>query len=367
MKAAVLRDIGGELTIEDITLGTPRHNEVLVEVRATGLCHTDLHFMEGHLPITTPAVLGHETAGVVLAVGAGVSYLKPGDHVIGCLSAFCGCCELCLSGHPSICEGQDRLVRPADQPPRLSSTDRPVTQFMHLSGFAERILVHENTLVRIDPAMPLDRAALIGCGMMTGFGAVTRTAGVMAGQSVAVIGCGAVGLSTIQSARLAGAVDVVVVDVNAARRALALRFGATAAIDPADGDPVATVRALTGGKGVHAAFEAVGKAPLVEQAFLMTRKGGKTVMIGLMGLEERVNLPFGHFIAERQVMGCDMGSNQFRTDMPRLVRLYLDGRLNLDDMLTSRLPLGRINEGFAAMKRGEGIRAIVDFQAGETR
>lgn len=364
MKAAVLREFGADLTIEPIDLGSPQHNEVLVEVAATGLCHTDLHFMQGHLPIDAPAVLGHETAGVVLAVGSGVTYLKPGDHVIGCLSAFCGCCEQCLSGHPSICEGQDTLVRQPDEPPRIALSGRPVTQFMHLSGFAERILVHENALVRIETAMPLDKAALIGCGMMTGFGAVTRTAGVTAGQSVAVIGCGAVGLSTIQSARTAGAVDVIAIEVNPARLELARSFGATATVNSATEDAVAAVRALTGGKGVHVAFEAVGKAPLVELAFLMTRKGGKTVMIGLMGLQDRIDLPFGHFIAERQVMGCDMGSNQFRTDMPRLVRLYLDGRLKLDEMLTSRLPLERINEGFAAMRRGEGIRTIVDLRAG---
>ena len=361
MKAAVLREIGQDLTIEDITLGNPAHNEVLVEVAATGLCHTDLHFMQGHLPVQTPAVLGHETAGIVRAVGAGVSYLKPGDHVIGCLSAFCGCCEQCLSGHPSICEGQDTLLRPINAPPRLSQDGRAITQFMHLSGFSDHVLVHENALAKIDPAMPLDRAALIGCGMMTGFGAVTRTAQVMAGQSVAVIGCGAVGLSTIQSARLAGALDIIAIDLNKDRLEMAAQFGATMKLDPAGLDTVAEVRALTGGRGVHVAFEAVGSAKLVETAFLMTRKGGKTVMIGLMGLEERVNLPFGHFIAERQVMGCDMGSNQFRTDMPRLARLYLDGRLQLDAMLTARLPLAQINAGFSAMKRGEGIRSIIDF------
>jgi S-(hydroxymethyl)glutathione dehydrogenase/alcohol dehydrogenase len=364
MKAAVLREIGQDLTIEDITLGNPAHNEVLVEVAATGLCHTDLHFMQGHLPVQTPAVLGHETAGIARAVGAGVTYLKPGDHVIGCLSAFCGCCEQCLSGHPSICEGQDTLLRPADAPPRLSQGGAALTQFMHLSGFSDHVLVHENALAKIDPAMPLDRAALIGCGMMTGYGAVTRTAQVTAGQSVAVIGCGAVGLSTIQSARLAGALDIIAIDLNKDRLAMAARFGATATIDPAGTDTVAEVRALTGGRGVHVAFEAVGSAKLVETAFLMTRKGGKTVMIGLMGLQDRVNLPFGHFIAERQVMGCDMGSNQFRTDMPRLARLYLDGRLQLDEMLTARLPLAQINAGFAAMKRGEGIRSIIDFSMG---
>jgi S-(hydroxymethyl)glutathione dehydrogenase/alcohol dehydrogenase len=361
MKAALLKEFGSDLLIEDVTLGNPAHNEVRVQVAATGLCHTDLHFMRGHLPLSVPAVLGHETAGIVQAVGAGVSYLKPGDHVIGCLSAFCGCCDMCLSGRPSICEDGDSLQRHADAPPRLSSGGAPVQQFMNLSGFAEEILVHENALSKVDAAMPLDRAALIGCGVMTGWGAVTRTAQLHAGESVAVFGCGAVGLSTIQAARLAGALNIIAVDLNIDRLTMARKLGATHIVNPKDADPVDAILAETGGKGVEYAFDAVGNPKLVEQCFLSTRKGGTTVMIGLMGLDEKIALPFGHFIAERKVMGCDMGSNQFRVDMPRLARLYMDGRLNLDDMLTDRLPLSRINDGFAALDRGEGIRTIIDF------
>lgn len=362
MRAALLHEYGADLVIEDIQLGNPGHNEVRVAVIATGLCHTDLHFMRGHLPITTPAVLGHETAGIVLAVGSGVAYLKPGDHVIGCLSAFCGCCEMCLSGRPSICEGGDKLQRHEEDPPRISLAEKPVSQFMNLSGFAEEILVHENALTKIDSAMPLDRAALIGCGVMTGWGAVTRTAQLRAGETVAVFGCGAVGLSTVQAAHLAGATVIVAVDLNSDRLAMAKSFGATHAINPADHDAVETIHVATDGKGVEVAFDAVGNPAIIKQCFLSTRKGGTTVMIGLMGLDEDITLPFGHFIAERKVMGCDMGSNQFRTDMPRLVRLYMDGRLNLDDMLTARLPLSKINDGFADMDRGIGIRTIIDFE-----
>ena len=362
MKAAILREFGKPLAIDEVSIDNARYNEVLIDVVATGLCHTDLHFVEGQLPLSTPAVLGHETAGVVRAVGSSVSYLKPGDHVIGCLSAFCGECEMCLSGRPSICEGQHTLARGPDEPPRLSDAQGRVTQFMHLSGFAEQMLVHEHALVKIDTAMPLDRAALIGCAVMTGYGAVTRTAGLRAGQSVAVIGCGAVGLNVIQSAALAGAMDIIAIDTNAQRLKVARTLGATHAIQPGQVDTVEEVRALTGRRGVDCAFDAVGQPKVAEQAFLMTRKAGKTVLIGLMGLEERISLPFGHFIAERQVMGCDMGSNQFRTDMPRLVRFYMDGRLDLDSMLTARLPIERINDGLDSMKRGEGIRTIIDFQ-----
>ncbi|WP_332687605.1 Zn-dependent alcohol dehydrogenase [Devosia sp.] len=361
MQAAVLRAFGAPLEIETVSHANPGLREVLVEVAATGLCHTDLHFMQGHLPVPVPAILGHETAGVVLAVGAGVSAFAPGDHVVGCLSAFCGCCEFCLSGRPSICEDGDHLVRTEEEPSRLSLAGQAVTQFMNLSAFAERILVHENAIVKIDKAMPLDRAALIGCGVTTGFGAVVHTAKVQAGQSVAVVGCGAVGLSILQSARIAGAMDVIAIDINDARLETARRFGATASINPTGRDVVAEVRALTDNKGVHVAYEAVGTPKLVEQSFLMTRKGGTTVMVGLMGDGARIDLPFAHFIAERRVMGCEMSSNQFRTDVPRLVRLYLDGRLNLDDMITARIPLAGINEGFEAMKRGNGIRTVIDF------
>lgn len=361
MKAAILHEFNADLSIEDITLGNPSYNEVRVEVAATGLCHTDLHFMRGHLPLNTPAVLGHETAGIVREVGAGVSYLKPGDHVIGCLSAFCGCCEMCLSGRPSICEGGDTLERGKNELPRLSQNERRVNQFMNLSGFAEEILVHEHALTKIDSAMPLDRAALIGCGVMTGWGAITRTAQMHAGETVAVFGCGAVGLSTVQAALLAGATIIIAVDVNQDRLVMAQKFGATHTINPKTTDAVEAILAMTGGKGVEVAIEAVGNPTLVKDCFLSTRKGGTSVMVGLMGLEEEISLPFGHFIAERKVMGCDMGSNQFRTDMPRLARLYMDGRLNLDDMLTDRLPLSQINKGFAAMNAGKGIRTIIDF------
>ncbi|MEZ5924039.1 MAG: Zn-dependent alcohol dehydrogenase [Hyphomicrobiaceae bacterium] len=361
MRAAVLSEIGKPLSIENVSVADPGPGEVLVEVVATGLCHTDLHFLQGHLPVDVPAILGHETAGIVRKVGLGVSYLKPGDHVIGCLSAFCGACELCLSGRPSICDGQGALVRQGQEPPRLSLNGLPVTQFMHLSGFAEMMLVHEHALVKVDTSMPLDRAALLACGAMTGYGAVIRTAQVRAGESVAVIGCGAVGINTIQSARLAGAADIIAVDLLPARREMAKRFGATAVIDPKVSDAVDAVRELTGGKGVHSAFEVVGKPELVEQAFLMTRKGGTTVLMGLMALDARIALPFGHFIAERKVMGCDMGSNQFRTDIPRLVRLYLDGRYNLDDLISARIGLDGIGEGFARMERGEGLRTVIEF------
>jgi S-(hydroxymethyl)glutathione dehydrogenase/alcohol dehydrogenase len=356
----VLRE-PGVLTIEDVAIASPEPNEVVVQVAATGLCHTDLHFVEGKLATPVPAVLGHETAGVVLEVGTAVRDLRPGDHVIGCLSAYCGRCQYCLSGKLSICEGAHRLARRGWAPRLSDATGGPVNQFMNLSAFAEQIIVHENALSKVSAEMPLDHAAIIGCALITGFGAVTRTAKVTAGESVAVIGCGAVGLSIVQCARLAGALDVIAIDVNSARLALAATLGATATVDATTADVVEAVQELSGGRGVHVAFEAVGRPDLVKSALLMTRKRGLTVMVGLMSPHDTLTLPFQPFVAERRLMGCDMGSNRFPIDMPRLVALDLQGRLNLGDMVTSRIPLGEINHGFEIMRSGGGIRTVVDF------
>lgn len=361
MRAAVLRETG-RLTIEEVEPSSPGPHEVLIRVAAAGLCHTDLHFLDGHLDLPKPAILGHETSGVVEAVGEHVWSLQVGDRVVGCLSAFCGACEQCLSGHLSICENGQLLQRAPSEQPRLTDHgDKAVNQFMNISAFAEKVVAHEHAFVKVDDAIPLDVAALIGCAVMTGFGAVTRTAKVSPGESVAVIGCGAVGLSIVQSAALAGALDVIAIDIDPARLEFAARLGATVTIDSRDIDLVETVREASSGKGVHAAFEVVGQPNLVESAVLMTRKGGTAVMVGLMPADARLSLPFSPFIAERSLMGCDMGSNQFPIDMPRLAQFYLQGRLNLDDMVTNRLPLERINEGFADMRAGRGVRAIIDF------
>jgi S-(hydroxymethyl)glutathione dehydrogenase/alcohol dehydrogenase len=360
VKAAVLRE-PGKLSVEDVTRSDPSPQEVVVKAAATGLCHTDLHFLDGHLTCPTPTILGHETAGIVVEVGRDVRGLAPGDHVIGCLSAFCGTCEYCLTGRPSICEGAAALTRHGSVP-RLADRDaNPISQFMHLSAFAEEVLVHQNAVVKVNPAMPLDRAALIGCAVMTGFGAVSHTAKVSPGESVAVIGCGAVGLSIVQCARLAGALDIVAIDVNPERLAIARALGATATVAPQEGNIVDQVRDLTDGRGVHVAYEAVGRADLVESALLMTRKGGLAVMVGLLPPDQKLSLPFAPFVAERRLMGCDMGSNRFKVDMPRLVELYLQGRINLDDMVTSRITLDQINDGFAAMRDGTGVRTVVTW------
>ena len=248
MKAAVLNSIPGQLEIEDISIDSPGPREVLIETKAAGLCHSDLHFMEGLYPYPCPAVLGHESAGVVTEVGSDVHYVQPGDHVITCLSAFCGHCEQCISGHLSLCERKNtELVRGPDKPPRLSRDGEPVNTFLHLSSFAEQMLVHEHSLVKIREEMPLDKAALIGCGVTTGLGAVFRTAKVDPGSTVAVIGCGGIGLSAIQGARIAGANKIIAVDMNPSKLELAQSLGATHSVNAGDGDPVDQVKELTDG------------------------------------------------------------------------------------------------------------------------
>src|SRR5215470_10077291 len=358
MKAAVMRAIGEPLRIEDIQVDGPGLREVLVRTTATGVCHSDLHVLEGSLPTALPTVLGHEPAGVVEAVGAEVRHVAPGDHVIGCLSAFCGACEYCLAGRPNLCEGEATMRR-AGEPPRLSKDGEPIVQFVHLSAFAERMLVHENALVRIRRDVPLDRVALIGCGVTTGLGAALNTARVRAGRTAAVIGCGGVGLSVVQGCRIAGAGRIIAVDTAAWKLDLARQLGATDTVDASAGNPVARVLELTAG-GVDYAFEAIGLPATVRQAVRMTRKGGTTVMVGVVPAGINVELPGADIVLrEKSILGCMMGSNRFRLDMPRYVDLYLSGRLKLDEMISARLPLERVNDAFAAMREGTVARSVV--------
>src|SRR4051794_36540341 len=246
MRAAVLESIPGDLVIDEIEIGSVGPREVLVRTVAAGICHSDLHFMEGKYPCPVPAVLGHESAGIVETVGSEVTYLQPGDHVISCISGFCGACQFCLSGRPNLCDKEGLRPDPA-APPRLWRGSETVHQFANLSSFAEQLLVHENLLVKIRPDMPLDKAALIGCGVTTGVGAVLNTAHVRPGEVVAVIGCGGIGLNAIQAAAIVGAGRVIAIDTVQSKRDLATTFGATDVIDASAGDPVGAVLELTGG------------------------------------------------------------------------------------------------------------------------
>ena len=317
--------------------------------------------MTGAYPYPTPTVLGHESAGVVEAVGPGVTYVEPGDHVITCLSVFCGKCEYCLSGRPNLCPKQG-LTRPGGGAQRLSMADgSPCHQFLHLSSFGEQMLIHENALVKIRKDMPLDRAALIGCSVTTGLGAVFRTAAIPATSTVAVIGCGGVGLNVIQGARIAGASRIIAVDMVDAKLELARQFGATDVVNASSGDPVQQVRELTNGAGVEYSFEAIGMKITAEQAWRMLGQGGTATVVGMVPVGQSVELHGPDFLQEKKIQGSNMGGNRFRFDMPRYVDLYMDGKLMLDELVSARIKLDEVNDGFEAMKKGEIARSVIVF------
>lgn len=362
MKAAVLNTAPGTLDIEDIDIDSPGPREVLIQTKCAGLCHSDLHFMERLYPTPLPVVLGHESAGVVVEVGRDVTYVSPGDHVITCLSAFCGYCEMCLAGRPALCDNKDRDMNRRDgEPPRLSRAGEQVHTFMRLSSFAEQMLVHEHALVKIDKEMPLAAAALIGCGVTTGLGAVFRTAKVEPGTDVVVIGCGGIGLSAVQGARIAGAGRIIAVDMVASKLEVAETMGATDTVDASAVDPVVAVKELTGGRGVPNSFEAVGLKATAEQAFKMLSPGGQATVIGMIPVGTTVEVHGPELLYEKTLTGSNMGSNQFRTDMPRFVQMYLDGRLKLDEMVSKTISLEDINAGFEEMKAGSITRSVIAF------
>ncbi|HJU28303.1 MAG TPA: Zn-dependent alcohol dehydrogenase [Candidatus Binataceae bacterium] len=361
MKAAVFHGPKQPLTIEQVDIDKPQDREVLVRTVASGVCHSDLHFVDGYYPYPVPAVLGHEAAGIVEEVGRSVTYLKPGDHVIACLSVFCGYCEDCMSGHPNRCSNRAATQRPKDAPQRLSQNGKPLKQFADLSTYAEKMLLHENALVKIGNDVPLDRAALIGCGVTTGMGAVLNTARIEPGSTVAVFGCGGVGLAAVQGARIAGARQIIAVDMFESKLALARRLGATHTVDSSAGDAVKAIRDMTGG-GVDYAFEAVGLKKLAEQCFEAIKAGGTATIIGMIPVGQKVEIDGPKLLTERKLQGTNMGSNRFRIDMPRYVDYYLQGRLNLDDMITARGRLEDVNEAFRAMKAGEVARTVLMFE-----
>jgi S-(hydroxymethyl)glutathione dehydrogenase / alcohol dehydrogenase len=359
MKAAVFHGPQKPLTIENVEVAQPIEREVLVRTVASGVCHSDLHFVDGYYQFPTPAILGHEAAGIVEAVGPHVTEFQRGDHVIACLSVFCGHCSYCLTGRTHLC--QSRPVRSPQQPPKLTWNGSPVNQFANLSAYAEKMLVHENGLVKVKNDMPLDRAALIGCGVTTGVGAVLNTARVEAGATVAVYGAGGVGLAVIQGARIAGAGMIIAVDVFEKKLAQARELGATHAVDASKVDPVKAIREMTGG-GVEYAFEAIGLKKAAEQAFECIRPGGTATVIGMIPVGQKLELEGSVFLREKRIQGCSMGSNRFKVDMPKYVDFYQRGLLRLDEMITRRGRLEDVNDAFRAMKAGEVARTVLMFE-----
>lgn len=360
MKAAVLRQVGKPLEIEEVQINKPGPHEVLIRTKAAGVCHSDLHFYEGSYPYPLPAVLGHESAGIVEQVGSEVRTVKPGDHVITCLSAYCGHCEHCLTGHMSRCVSPE-TKRQAGEEPRITANGG-MNQFLNLSSFAEQMLIHEHACVSIRKDMPFDRAALIGCSVTTGVGAVIHTSSVRPGETVAVIGCGGVGLAAINGAAIAGAGRIIAVDTQGSKLNLAKEFGATDVVNAKDGDPVAQVMELTGG-GVHHSFEAIGLKQTAEQAFKMLGRGGTANIIGMIPVGVNIELHGADFLGEKKIQGSLMGSNRFPVDMPRFVDFYMNGKLNLDQMISRRIKLEQVNEAFDELKKGELARSVIVFDS----
>ena len=360
MKAAVLREVRKPLQIEDVKISKPGPREVLIRTAAAGVCHSDLHFIEGSYPHPLPAVLGHESAGVVEAIGSEVSTVKVGDHVITCLSVFCGHCEFCLTGHMSLCQSPE-TKRGQEDEPRLTSNSGPMLQYLNLSSFAEQMLIHEHACVAIRKDMPLDRAALIGCGVMTGVGAVIHTSSVRPGDTVAVIGCGGVGLAAVNGAAMAGAGRIIAIDMSPGKENLAKAMGATDFLVGGD-DVVKQVIEMTKG-GVQHSFEAIGLTKTAEQCFNMLRRGGTANIIGMIPVGQTISLMGAAFLGEKRIQGSMMGSNRFPVDMPRLVDAYMAGKLHLDDMVSRRIKLEQVNEAFEEMKTGAVARSVIVFDA----
>lgn len=361
MQAAVLREIDEPLTIEEIEIAEPGPDEVLIEVAAVGLCHSDLKFIEGAFAHDLPTVLGHESSGIVAGVGDGVTRLQAGDRVLAALTVFCGSCPFCIGGRTHLCADKRATRRAPGEPPRLSVGGEAVSQCFDLSAFAERMLVHESAVVPIDDDIPFEIGALLGCGVATGLGAVFNTASVKPGDTVAVIGCGGVGLSCVQGAVIAGARQVIAVDKSRFGLELATRLGATHTVGPEEPDPVSAVQAIADRVGVDHAIEAVGSATTAEQAFAMTRRGGTATVVGLIPSGESLSIPGDQLFFERRLQGSVMGSNDFARDTPRYLQMYRDGQLKVDDLVTHRISLEDINDGFDRMRRGGGGRSVIVF------
>ncbi|WOF43645.1 Zn-dependent alcohol dehydrogenase [Sphingopyxis indica] len=359
-KAAVLIEPGKPLFVEEVVVDKPGPHEVRIRTAACGLCHSDLHFIDGAYPHPLPAIPGHEAAGIVEAVGSEVRTVKPGDAVVTCLSAFCGHCEFCVTGRMSLCMGGDTRRAPGE-PPRITRPDGSVVnQMLNLSAFSEVMLVHEHACVAIDPDMPLDRAAVIGCAVTTGAGTIFNACKLTPGETVAVVGCGGVGLATINAAKIAGAGRIIAADPVPEKRALAEKLGATDTVDALADDAAKQIVEMTRG-GVDHAIEAVGRPASASLAVASLRRGGTATILGMMPLAEKVGLGAMDLLSGKKLQGAIMGGNRFPVDIPRLVDFYLRGLLDLDSIVAETIPLEKINEGFDKMKKGDSARSVIVF------
>ncbi|CAO1651497.1 Zn-dependent alcohol dehydrogenase [Parasphingorhabdus sp. NYA22] len=360
MKAAVLIEAGKPLVIEDVVMSKPGPHEVLIRTAACGLCHSDLHFIDGAYPHPLPAIPGHEAAGIVEAIGSEVRTVAVGDAVVSCLSAYCGHCEFCVSGRMSLCLGADTRRAPEDAPRITRPDGSTVGQMLNLSAFAEQMLIHEHACVRIDPDMPLDRAAVIGCAVTTGAGTIFNACKLTPGETVAVVGCGGVGLATINAAKIAGAGRIIAADPIKEKRDLAIKLGATDVIDAMADDAAAQIVEMTKG-GVDHAIEAVGRPASGDLAVGSLKRGGTATILGMMPLDHKVGLSAMDLLSGKKLQGVLMGANHFPIDIPRLVDFYLRGMLDLDSIVAETIPLEQINDGFDKMRKGDAARSVIVF------
>lgn len=361
-QAAVLRQTNKPMTIETLDIGPVAAGDVLVRIRAASLCHTDLEAIEGSVAVQLPAVLGHEAAGEVVEIGAGVETLGIGDRVVLSWNPHCGSCFYCDRAQPILCRKfltNGPKAFHFDGTPRLSCDAVPVHQLMYLGGFAEYCIVPAQAAIRVPDSIPFDRAALIGCGVMTGVGAATRIADLRWGDVALIIGCGAVGLSALQGCVMAGASRVIAVDPNPARRQLAEVLGATNACSPAEA--VELARGLTDGRGADVVIEAAGRPDTFRQSAEAARPGGQVIWLGKIAVNDDVAFRWGALMQEKRITRSSYGGAKPAQDFPALARAYLEGRLKLDEMISSHISLAQINDGFAALKRGETLRSVVMF------
>lgn len=365
MRGAVLYATKQPLVVEEIEIEQPREGEVLVRMAAAGVCHSDLHVINGDVPAVLPAVLGHEGAGVVEAVGPRVTAVAPGDHVILLWRLPCMRCRYCVSGKPALCAAGAQIRwtgKLLDGTTRFHKGGQEIYHFGGVSTFGEYTVLPEGACVKIRKDVPLEAAALVGCGVMTGVGAVINTAKVEPGASVAVFGCGGVGLNVIQGARLVSAGRIIAVDVLPYKLELARQFGATDTINANEADPVEAIKALTGGDGADYAFEVIGLARTIRQAMDATRRGGAMVMVGLPPVTSEMSIrPSDFILNEKRILGSLYGSTIPWIDMPRLLDLYVAGRLDLDRLISRRYPITAINDAFAALERGEVARSVIVY------
>lgn len=360
IKAAVCRAFGKPLTIETIEIAGPREGEISVDVKACAICHSDISYAEGAWGGALPAVYGHEAAGIVTATGSGVTGLKAGDHVVVTLIRSCGHCHYCSQGSQVMCEE----VFPLDEDSPLSAADgEPLVQAMHSGAFAEKVVVHESQAVKVPADLPFDEASLLACGVITGFGAVVNTARVKAGQAVAVVGCGGVGLNSIQGAAISGASTIIAIDLEAEKLEAARRFGATHTVNPASEDAARAMKELTHGRGVDYVFVTVGAKAAFDRAFDYITKNGAIVVVGMPPSGVLAEYDPGTVAAWNQkILGSKMGEAVISTDIPMLVEHYQAGRLKLSELITTRYRLEDINEAISAVNAGKALRNVIVFE-----